>query len=86
VSDAELGDPKRVIMLGRVPTRVDLIKSIDGVRFETAWKNRVRARIGGRLVNLISQRDLIRNKLASGRPQDLIDVEWLRASVRERPR
>jgi hypothetical protein len=78
LSDDDLRDPKRVIMMGRPPTRVDLLKSIDGVRFETAWKNRVRAKIDGRAVNIISKRDLMRNKLASGRPQDLLDLEWLR--------
>jgi hypothetical protein len=83
VTDDDLADPKRVIMMGRPPTRVDLIKSIDGVRFETAWKNRVRANIGGRVVNLISRRDLMRNKRASGRPQDLLDLEWLRAAGEE---
>lgn len=83
VSDEDLRDPKRVIMMGRPPTRVDLIKSIDGVRFETAWKNRVRAKIGDRVVNLISRRDLIRNKRASGRPQDLLDLEWLRGASEE---
>jgi hypothetical protein len=39
--------------------------------------------IGGRVVNLISRRDLMRNKRASGRPQDLLDLEWLRAAGEE---
>lgn len=77
LSDEDLRDPKRVIMMGRPPTRIDILKSIDGVRFETAWKNRVRVKLGERRVNLISKRDLIRNKRASGRPQDLIDLKWL---------
>lgn len=74
----DLADPTRVIMMGRVPTRIDIIKSIDGVRFATAWKNRVRADLGRVRANVIARRDLIRNKRASGRPQDLIDLEWLR--------
>ncbi len=36
-----LAHPDRVLMMGRPPTRVDILKSIDGVRFETAWKNRL---------------------------------------------
>lgn len=79
LSDEDLCDPKRVIMMGRPPTRIDILKSIDGVRFQTAWKNRVRVKIGDRTVNLISRRDLIRNKQASGRPQDMLDLAWLRA-------
>ena len=77
LSDEDLADPDRMIMMGRVPTRIDLLKSIDGVRFATAWKNRVRVRAGARSMNVISKRDLVRNKRASGRPQDLIDLEWL---------
>ena len=77
LSDEDLVDPDRMIMMGRVPTRIDLLKSIDGVRFATAWKNRVRVRAGARSMNVISKRELVRNKRASGRPQDLIDLEWL---------
>jgi hypothetical protein len=65
-------------MMGRPPTRVDLLKSIDGVTFETAWKNRLRVDLGGVRANVIARRDLIRNKRAAGRPQDLIDLGWLR--------
>lgn len=77
ITDDDLADPDRVIMMGRAPTRIDLLKSIDGVRFATAWKNRVRVRTPSGSVNLISKRDLIRNKRASGRPQDLLDLAWL---------
>lgn len=76
----DLIDPHKIIMMGRPPTRIDILKSIDGVRFETAWKNRVRVSLGGMHVNIISRPDLMRNKRASGRPQDLIDLEWLRGS------
>jgi hypothetical protein len=78
----DLADPSRIIMMGRPPMRIDIIKAIDGVRFSTAWKNRTRASIGAVSVNLISKRDLIRNKRASGRPQDLLDLEILKGSNR----
>jgi len=74
---ADLMDPRRVIMMGRPPTRIDLLKSIDGVRFATAWKNRMRVKFGGLNVNVISRRDLIRNKRAAGRPSDQLDVAAL---------
>lgn len=64
-------------MMGRPPTRIDLLKSIDGVRFETAWKNRVCVQAGSVRANFISRKDLIRNKRASGRPQDLLDLRAL---------
>jgi hypothetical protein len=67
-------------MIGRAPTRVDLLKSIDGVRFETAWRNRVRVDLESVTANVIARRDLIRNKRASGRPQDLLDLTCCVAS------
>ncbi|MCX4247815.1 hypothetical protein OEB96_44800 [Paraliomyxa miuraensis] len=73
----ELADKRRVLMMGRPPVRIDVLKAIDGVRFETAWKNRTRASFGGTRVNLIGRRDLIRNKRASGRPRDLLDLDAL---------
>ena len=73
----DLADTKRVIMMGRPPTRIDLLKSIDGVRFATAWKNRVCIQAGSVRANFISRKDLIRNKRASGRPQDLLDLKTL---------
>lgn len=77
-----LADPDKVVMMGRPPTRIDFIKRIDGVRFETAWKNRVRIQLDGVGANVISRRDLIRNKRASGRPQDLLYI----AALTHKPR
>jgi len=63
--------------MGRPPARVDILMSIDGVRFEDAWDNRVEADFDGVTANFISRKDLITAKKAAGRPQDLIDVENL---------
>lgn len=78
----DLADEHRVLMMGRPPVRIDILKAIDGVRFETAWKNRTRASFGSVRVNLIARRDLIRNKRASGRPRDLLDLEALTGRAR----
>jgi predicted nucleotidyltransferase len=67
--------------IGSPPGRVDILQQIDGITFDEAWKNRVEANIEGEIrVAVISREDLIRNKLASGREQDLLDVKKLRAS------
>ena len=68
-----------VFQLGVEPLRVDVIGHIDGVRFPTAWEKRRTSRINGLTVHFISKDDLIRNKRASGRRQDLIDLENLRS-------
>lgn len=68
---------EQIIQLGVAPNRVDLITSIDGVSFEEAWEGRVAGRYGEQPVFYLGLRELIRNKQASGRAQDLADLEWL---------
>lgn len=65
--------------IGQPPDRIDVIQRIDGVTFDEAWPNRIEGRIDGEVpASVISREDLIRNKLASGREQDLLDVKVLR--------
>jgi predicted nucleotidyltransferase len=63
--------------LGVPPIRVDILMGIPGLDFENAWNRRVEVNFDGLLVAFISKEDLIASKLASGRPQDLIDAETL---------
>lgn len=73
-----------VFQLGQPPARVDILQKIDGITFEEAWKNRVEGFIDGEIrTSVISREDLIRNKLASGREQDLLDVKKLRMLASE---
>ncbi len=69
--------PEQIIQLGVAPNRVDLITSIDGVSFEEAWAGRVAGRYGEQPVFYLGLRELVRNKSASGRAQDIADLEWL---------
>lgn len=66
-----------VVQLGHPPKRIDLLTSVDGVEFEPCWERRVNIEVGGQLVPFISVGDLIENKKASGRPQDVADVAVL---------
>jgi hypothetical protein len=66
--------------IGQPPARVDLLQQIDGVTFDEAWSHRIEGMIEGEVpAAVISRDDLIRNKLASGREQDLLDVKKLRS-------
>ena len=76
VTAADLA-PGRVIQLGVPPNRVDLLTAIDGVSFEEAWAGRSAGSFGAQSVFYIGRAELIRNKRASGRPQDLADVDAL---------
>lgn len=51
---------------------------IDGITYEDAYKNHETRIFGELTFKIISKDDFIKNKLASGRPQDLVDVENLR--------
>ena len=69
--------PGRVVQLGIAPDRVDLMTAIDGVSFADAWSGRVSGRFGAVPVFYIGKAELVRNKRATGRAQDLADVEAL---------
>jgi len=69
--------------IGQPPARVDILQRIDGVTFDEAWQNRIEGLVDGEVkVNVISKEDLIRNKLACAREQDLLDVKKLRAAAK----
>lgn len=64
--------------MGRPPDRIDVMMSLDGVEFPTAWENRKSDSFRGVPVNYLGKDDLIRNKELSGRYQDLADIQNIR--------
>lgn len=66
-----------VIQLGLPPNRIDLITSIDAVDFAEAWESRIEATLDGVSVFFISKALLLKNKAATGRAQDIADLEAL---------
>lgn len=74
----DLVTPNVVFQIGVAPIRIDVLTAIDGVDFTSAWDSRMHTRFAGLSVSVLSHEHLIQNKLASGRPQDLADVDWLR--------
>ncbi|MEI7729020.1 MAG: nucleotidyltransferase [Verrucomicrobiota bacterium] len=70
-------EPGVVLQLGRPPNRIDILTSIDGVAFDEAWASREEAALDGLPVPFIGKQCLIQNKRASGRPQDLADIQRL---------
>ena len=77
ISENDLCKEEMIIQLGYPPLRIYLLTSIDGVKFEEAYPNKKVLEIDGLKVNFIGYADLIKNKKASGRHQDLGDVENL---------
>ncbi len=67
-----------VFQIGIAPRRIDILTGIDGVSFSQAWTNRENVTWAETPVTLIGRDDLIANKRATGRPEDLADLERLR--------
>jgi hypothetical protein len=86
MSPADFNDgPGSVFQIGVPPSRVDVLQKIEGIDFEEAWQNRLETEIDTDVpTHVISLNDLIRNKLAVARPQDILDVEKIREAERAR--
>ncbi|PYV81912.1 MAG: hypothetical protein DMG93_13735 [Acidobacteria bacterium] len=70
--------------IGQPPARIDILQQIDGITFDEAWANRLQGLIDGQIqAVVISRDDLIRNKLATGREQDMLDAKKLRAAAKK---
>lgn len=77
LSEADLQRPGTIFQIGVPPNRIDLVTTIDGVGFSEAWPDRTTTTYGDQGVPVIGRRHLVQNKRASGRPQDLLDLEIL---------
>ena len=71
--------PGKIVQLGFAPNRIDLSTSIDGVTFAEVWRHAVPGTLGSEAALFIGLDELIRNKRAAARPQDLADLSWLEA-------
>ncbi|NBC18541.1 MAG: hypothetical protein GVY18_14640 [Bacteroidetes bacterium] len=70
-------EPDQIIQLGYPPLRIDLLTSLDGVTFEVCYKNRQTLDVDEVRLFFIGLECLRSNKRASGRHQDLADLENL---------
>ena len=71
--------PDVVYQVGIAPQRIDILTSISGVEFDAAWDNRMTSDLDGLSAFVIGRRELLQNKLASGRPKDLLDADILKS-------
>lgn len=71
-------EPDQVIQLGYPPNRIDILNSLAGLDFEECYNKKVKEKIDGIQTNFLDIRNLRKNKIASGRPQDLADAESLK--------
>jgi hypothetical protein len=77
ITDATLAEQDVVIQIGVPPRRIDLLTSVSGLDFATAWDTRLVSTVAQLSLPFISREALIANKRATGRLKDLADLEAL---------
>ena len=75
-----------IVWMGRPPARVDLLFTIPGIEFASAWPRRVDVEIDGLTMHVVGKADLVANKKATGRPQDRRDARALERAPAPRRR
>ena len=78
IEAAEFTNSDLILQFGVEPVRIDVITGISGVpEFAQAWEERSPGLFAGIPVNYLGRDTLRQNKIATGRPQDLVDVRIL---------
>ena len=70
-------ESETIIQIGHPPNRIDLIMTASGVDFEECYQSKIEEEIDGVNIPFIDLENLKKNKLATGKTQDMADVENL---------
>ena len=73
----DLASPGNGFRMGDPPYRIEVLTMVSGLEFADAWPRRQQYDLDGVPCYVIALDDLIANKRAAGRPQDLADVHAL---------
>ena len=77
ISEADLATPGVVYQIGVPPGRIDLLTDLTGITFAEAWLDLHAPPFGDIEVDFIGRASFLRNKRATGRPKDLLDIEGM---------
>jgi len=77
VAENDFIDYGGVLQLGMPPQRIDIINRITGVTYDEACIDSEAFELNGRTIRIIGLTALLKNKLATGRDQDLLDAKML---------
>ena len=77
VSVDDFSSPGVTYQIGVAPARIDILTELTGVTFAEAWPERMRRPFGDVDVDFIGRDAFVRNKRATGRTKDLVDVEGM---------
>ncbi|MEA1891776.1 MAG: DUF6036 family nucleotidyltransferase [Campylobacterota bacterium] len=70
--------PNSVLQIGIEPNRIDILTDIDGLTFAQAWKNKQLVEFNEISAYSLEIHDIIKNKTASNRPKDRLDLVQLK--------
>jgi len=74
---AHFKKPGNFFRMGRSPVQIDIITDAAGIDIKECYKRRIIVDVEGTEISVISREDLIKNKRATGRIQDLADAQTL---------
>ena len=77
VTVEDFSRPGVTYQIGVVPGRIDILTELTGITFADAWPERMRRPFGDIEVDFIGRDAFIRNKRATGRAKDLVDIEGM---------
>jgi hypothetical protein len=77
IDQLESASLEDVLWMGAPPVRIDILKGVPGGDFERAFQSRITSDWDGVQVFVVSRRELVALKRASGRPQDIVDADSL---------
>jgi len=81
ISTSDFEKTDTVYHIGVAPCRIVLLTGLDGIDdFDDAWRTHIKNHVDGTFIPVLGREALIKNKRATGRPQDLADIAWLEAN------
>lgn len=73
----DFAESGNVIQMGHPPFRIDVLTKPDGVEFKECYANRLLIEYEGVPMSVIGLAEFKKNKRASGRPKDMLDLHSL---------
>lgn len=70
--------PNIIFQMGNPPYRIDILNAIGGVKFTGCYKRKNKIKVDDVTINIISLKDLKKNKKVAGRLKDLNDLNYLK--------
>ncbi len=78
VNEKDFTEEGIIFQIGVVPRRIDIITTIDGVEFQSAYAKKLLVLVEALNIPVLSLEDLIKNKESTGREKDALDAKMLK--------